>query len=114
MKLKDALKKNKFAVTSEVQPPIDTDPDEFIDRLKLIRGRVDGFSLSEIEIEGVVGDTIKTCDLLKRNKFDPIYQTTTRQKNRLQLQQDLIHAHQAGVENLLVFTEDYRLTGDSL
>jgi len=114
MKLKDALKKNKFVVTSEVQPPIDTDPDEFIDRLKLIRGRVDGFSLSEIEIEGVVGDTIKTCDLLKRNKFDPIYQTTTRQKNRLQLQQDLIHAHQAGVENLLVFTEDYRLTGDSL
>mgnify|MGYP001823056232 CR=1 FL=1 len=114
MKLKDALKKNKFAVTSEVQPPIDTDPDEFIDRLKLIRGRVDGFSLSEIEIEGVVGDTIKTCDLLKRNKFDPIYQTTTRQKNSLQLQQDLIHAHQAGVENLLVFTEDYRLTGDSL
>ena len=114
MKLKDALKKNKFVVTSEIQPPIDTDPDEFIDRLKLIRGRVDGFSLSEIEIEGVVGDTIKTCDLLKRNKFDPIYQTTTRQKNRLQLQQDLIHAHQAGVENLLVFTEDYRLTGDSL
>jgi len=114
MKLKDALKKNKFVVTSEVQPPIDTDPDEFIDRLKLIRGRVDGFSLSEIEIEGVVGDTIKTCDLLKSNNFDPIYQTTTRQKNRLQLQQDLIHAHQAGVENLLVFTEDYRLTGDSL
>jgi 5,10-methylenetetrahydrofolate reductase len=114
MKLKDALKKNKFVVTSEVQPPIETDPDEFIDRLKLIRGRVDGFSLSEMDIEGVVGDTIKTCDLLKRNKFDPIYQTTTRQKNRLQLQKDLINAHEAGVENLLVFTEDYRLTGDSL
>jgi methylenetetrahydrofolate reductase (NADPH) len=114
MKLKDALKKNKFVVTSEIQPPIDTDPNEFIDRLNLIRGRVDGFSLSEIEIEGVVGDTIKTCDLLKKNKFDPIYQTTTRLKNRLQLQKDLIYAHEAGVENLLVFTEDYRLTGDSL
>ena len=114
MKLKDALKKKKFVVTSEIQPPIDSDPGEFIDRLSLIRGRVDGFSLSEIEIEGVVGDTIKTCDLLKRNKFDPIYQTTTRQKNRLQLQKDLIQAHEAGVQNLLVFTEDYRLTGDSL
>lgn len=114
MKLKDALKKNKFVVTSEVQPPIETEPEEFIDRLKLIKGRVDGFSLSEVEIEGVVGDTIKTCDLLKQNKFDPIFQTTTRQKNRLQLQKDLIQAHDAGVENLLVFTEDYRLTGDSL
>lgn len=114
MKLKEALEKRKFVVTSEVQPPLDSEPDEFIDRLKLIRGRVDGFSLSEIEIEGVVGDTIKTCDLLKKNKFDPIYQTTTRQKNRLQLQNDLVNAHEAGVENLLVFTEDYRLTGDSL
>ena len=114
MKLKDALKNKKFVVTSEIQPPVETDEEEFVDRLKLIRGRVDGFSLSEIEIEGVVGDTIKTCDLLKKNKFDPIYQTTTRQKNRLQLQKDLIYAHDAGVENLLVFTEDYRLTGDSL
>jgi 5,10-methylenetetrahydrofolate reductase len=114
MKLKDALKNKKFVVTSEIQPPVETDEDEFVDRLKLIRGRVDGFSLSEIEFEGVVGDTIKTCDLLKKNKFDPIYQTTTRQKNRLQLQKDLIYAHDAGVENLLVFTEDYRLTGDSL
>ncbi len=114
MKLKDALKNKKFVVTSEIQPPVDTDQNEFVDRLKLIRGRVDAFSLSEIEIEGVVGDTIKTCDLLKKNKFDPIYQTTTRQKNRLQLQKDLIYAHDAGVENLLVFTEDYRLTGDSL
>ena len=68
MKLKDALEKRKFVVTSEVQPPLDTDPDQFIDRLKLIRGRVDGFSLSEIEIEGVVGDTIKTCDLLKKKQ----------------------------------------------
>lgn len=114
MKLKDALKKDKFIVTSEVQSPVDIEPEEFIENLKLIRGRVDGFSLSEIEIEGVVGDTIKACGLLKENKFDPIYQTTTRLKNRLQLQKDLINAHEAGVENLLVFTEDYRLTGDSL
>jgi 5,10-methylenetetrahydrofolate reductase len=114
MKLKEALKKNQFIVTSEVQSPIEDDPEKLIQNLQLIRGRVDGYSVSEIEIDGVVGDTIKTCDLLKRNKFDAIYQTTTRQKNRLELQKDLIGAHEAGVENLLVFTEDYRLTGDSL
>jgi len=114
MKLKEALKKNQFIVTSEVQSPIEDDPEKLIQNLQLIRGRVDGYSVSEIEIDGVVGDTIKTCDLLKRNKFDAIYQTTTRQKNRLELQKDLISAYEAGVENLLVFTEDYRLTGDSL
>ncbi len=75
---------------------------------------MDGVSLSEVELEGIVGDTIKTCELLNQNLLEPIYQTTTRDKNRLQLQKDLVDAYDAGIDNLLVFTEDYRLTGDSL
>ena len=114
MKLKKALEKKKFVVTSEIQPPIDEDPKELIKRLELVRGRVDGVTVPELEIEGIVGDSIKTCELLKQNRFDAIYQTTTREKNRLQIQKDLIRAHETGVENLLVFTEDYRITGDSL
>jgi methylenetetrahydrofolate reductase (NADPH) len=115
MKLKEALEKKKFVVTSEVQAPVaDDEPEVLINSLKNVRGRVDSFSLSEVEIEGVVGDTIKVCDVLKQNRFDAIYQTTTRNKNRLQIQRDLIKAHEVGVENLLVFTEDYRITGDSL
>ena len=114
MKLKTALKKKKFVVTSEVQAPIDQEPEELVRSLSQVRGRVDGVSLSEVEFEGIVGDTIKTCELLNQNLLEPIYQTTTRDKNRLQLQRDLISAHDAGIDNLLVFTEDYRLTGDSL
>jgi len=114
MKLKTALKKKKFVVTSEVQAPVDQEPEELVRSLSQVRGRVDGVSLSEVELEGMVGDTIKTCELLNQNLLEPIYQTTTRDKNRLQLQKDLIDAHDAGIDNLLVFTEDYRLTGDSL
>ncbi len=114
MKLKIALKQKKFVVTSEVQAPIDQEPEELVQSLSQVRGRVDGVSLSEVELEGIVGDTIKTCELLNQNLLEPIYQTTTRDKNRLQLQKDLIDAHDAGIDNLLVFTEDYRLTGDSL
>ncbi len=114
MDLKDALSKKKFVVTSEVQAPIDEEPEELVKNLSLVRGRVDGVTVSEVEIDGVVGDTIKTCEILQENRFKSIYQTTTREKNRLQLQKDLISAHEAGVENILVFTEDYRITGDSL
>ena len=115
MNLRDSLKNNRFVVTSEVQAPLgDNDPESLIENLKKIRGRIDGVSVSEIELEGVVGDTIKTCDLLRQNRFNAIYQTTTRDKNRFQLQKDLTLASEAGVENLLVFTEDYRLSGDSL
>ena len=114
MKLKDALKKKKFVVTSEVQSPIDQEPEDLVRSLSNVRGRVDGVSLSEVELEGFVGDTIKTCELLNKSQLEPIYQTTTRDKNRLQLQNDLVEAHNAGIDNLLVFTEDYRITGDSL
>ncbi|MCF8026821.1 MAG: methylenetetrahydrofolate reductase [Desulfobacteraceae bacterium] len=114
MKLKQALEKKQFAVTTEVQAPIEQEPEDLVKSLNLIRGRVDGVSLSEVEFQGIVGDTIKTCQTLKENRFESIYQTTTRDKNRIQLQKDLISAHHAGIENLLVFTEDYRITGDSL
>ena len=114
MKLKTALKNKKFVVTSEVQAPVDQGPEELVRSLSQVRGRVDGVSLSEVELEGIVGDTIKTCELLNQNLLEPIYQTTTRDKNRLQLQKDLVDAYEAGIDNLLVFTEDYRLTGDSL
>lgn len=114
MTLKDSLVEKKFVITSEVQPPIDEQPKEIIKKLELVRGRLDGLTVPELEIEGVVADTIKTCKLLKENRFDAIYETTTREKNRLQIQKDLLNAYRAGVENLLVFTDDYRITGDSL
>jgi len=114
MTFKEALKKRKFIVTSEIQPPVDEEPSEVIRKLELVRGRVDGLTVPEMEIEGIVVDTIRTCELLKENRFEAIYQTTVREKNRLQIQKELIRAHETGVENLLAFTEDYRITGDSL
>jgi len=115
MKLKESLEKKRFVVTSEIQAPLgNEEPESLIESLKKIRGRVDGVSVSEVELEGVVGDSIKTCDLLNQNKFNAIYQTTTRDKNRYQLQKDLTLAHETGVDNLLVFTEDYRISGDTL
>ncbi len=114
MKLKEALAKKRFVVTSEVQMPVDEEPEALINRLELVRGRVDGVAVPDVEIEGIVGDSVKMCNLLKRSRFESIYQTTTRDKSRPQLQKDLLLAHEAGVENLLVFTADYRITGDSL
>ena len=114
MKLRDALRDKQFVVTTEVQASRDIPPEELMKSLKPIKSRVDGVSISKSELRWVVGDTVQTCRMLNRNRLEPIYQTTTRDKNRLQLQSDLLDAYSAGVDNLLVFTEDYRITGDSL
>lgn len=113
--LKLALSEKKFVVTSEVQVPLgDEDSDRLVEKLAREKGAVNGSPAQKIELEGVVGDTIKTCTLLKKNDFSPIYQTTTRDKNRYQIQKDLINAWEVGTRNLLVFTEDYRISGDTL
>ena len=114
MFLKEGLEKKRFVVTSEIQPPVDTDIKELLKNIEKIRGRLDGVTVPEFEFEGVVTDSIGTCRLLRENKFDPVLQTTCREKNRLDLQSYLLKASEQGVKNILAFTADYRITGDSL
>jgi methylenetetrahydrofolate reductase (NADPH) len=114
MKLEESLKKKRFVVTSEIQPPIGTGVQELLRNVERIRGRVDALTVPELKIEGLVTDTMGTCRALKEQKFDPILQTTCREKSRVDIQEHLLQASESGIENILTFTEDYRITGDSL
>ena len=114
MRLEENLKKKRFVVTSEIQPPIGTGVQELIRNVERIKGRVDALTVPELKIEGLVTDTMGTCRALKEQKFEPILQTTCREKNRVDLQEHLLRASESGIENILTFTEDYRVTGDSL
>ncbi len=114
MRLEESLKSKRFVVTSEVQPPIGTGVQDLVRNIDRIRGRIDALTVPELKIEGLVTDTMGTCRALKDQKFEPILQTTCREKSRVDIQEHLIRASEAGIENILAFTEDYRITGDSL
>ncbi len=114
MRLAENLKKKKFVVTAEMQPAIGAGAGELTRNVGRMRGRVDALTVPELKIEGLVTDTLGTCRILKEQKFDPILQTTCRDRNRVELQEYLLKAAEAGIENILTFTEDYRITGDSL
>jgi len=114
MSLEESLKKKKFIVTSEIQPPIGTGIQDLVRNVNRIRGRVDALTVPELKIEGLVTDTMGTCRALKEQKFEPILQTTCREKSRVDIQEHLLRATESGIENILTFTEDYRITGDSL
>ena len=114
MKLEESLKRKKFVVTSEIQPPIETDVQDLVQSVNRIRGRVDALTVPDLKIEGLVCDTMGTCRILQEQKFEPILQTTCREKSRVDLQEQLLKASETGIENILAFTEDYRITGDSL
>jgi 5,10-methylenetetrahydrofolate reductase len=114
MKLEESLKKKRFVVTSEIQPPIETDVRELVQSVNRIRGKVDALTVPDLKIEGLVTDTMGMCRILREQEFDPILQTTCREKSRVDIQEQLLRASECGIENILTFTEDYRITGDSL
>ena len=114
MNLKHALETNRFVVTCEIQMPRGKSPEDYIGDVCNLFGRVDGVRFQPFATDVAVSDSLALCRLLRQKKFDPVFQLGTRERNRLEIQEALIQASSAGVDNLLVFTEDYRITGDSL
>ena len=64
MSLEENLRKKRFTVTSEIQPPIGTGVQDLIRNVERIRGRVDALTVPELKIEGLVTDTMGTCRAL--------------------------------------------------
>ncbi len=114
MSLKEALASKRFAVTSEIYLPHDKSPETYLEEIYGLRTRIDGLRFQPFSEDAAVSSSLTLCRILRENKFDPIFQVTTRDRNRLEIQDALVHASSLGIENLLVFTQDYRVSGDSL
>jgi methylenetetrahydrofolate reductase (NADPH) len=114
MSFSQKLDQKKFVITSEVQVSAETDTESMLGGLNRIKGRIDGLIVTDAEIEGVACDSVQVCSALKEGGYNPLFETTTREKNRIELQTQLIKASDAGINSLLAFTRDYRITGDSL
>ena len=56
--------------------------------------------------------SLAVCSLLKQNGFEPIFQMTCRDRNRLALQSDILSASALGIENVLALTGDHTTLGD--
>lgn len=114
MSVKESLQKKKFIITSEIHLPYGKSPEDYLDEIYNLWGRVDGVRFQPFATDAAVSDSLSLCRTLRQKKFDPVFQVGTRDRNRLEIQEALVQASSVGVDNLLVFTEDYRVTGDSL
>jgi len=56
--------------------------------------------------------SLAVCTLLKQKGFEPIFQITCRDRNRLALQSDILSAATLGIKNLLILTGDHPSLGD--
>lgn len=112
MTFKEKIQSGKFLVTSEIGPPKGIGTDKILEDAQVIRSRVDGINVTDLQSSVLRLGSLAVCALLKQNGFEPIYQLTCRDRNRLALQSDLLSAAALGIENVLMLTGDHPALGD--
>lgn len=112
MTFKEKIQAGKFLLTSEIGPPKGIETKKLLEDAELIRGRVDGINVTDLQSSVMRLGSLAVCSLLKQNNFEPIFQMTCRDRNRLALQSDLLSAAALGIENVLLLTGDHPTLGD--
>lgn len=111
-KLEKALEEGKFAVTCEIGPPKGAEKEEIKEAAEYLKDVADGINVTDLQSSVMRLGSLTTCALLKQWGYDPIFQMTTRDRNRLALQSDLLGASVMGIRNVLAITGDYTTIGD--
>jgi 5,10-methylenetetrahydrofolate reductase len=112
MTFQEKIQAGKFLVTSEIGPPKGIETKVILEDAELIRGRVDAINVTDLQSSVMRLGSLAVCALLKQKGFEPIFQMTCRDRNRLALQSDLLSAASLGIENVLILTGDHTTLGD--
>lgn len=99
-------------MTSEIGPPKGIETKTILEDAELIRGRVDAINVTDLQSSVMRLGSLAVCSLLKQKGFEPIFQVTCRDRNRLALQSDILSAAALSIENLLILTGDHTTLGD--
>jgi methylenetetrahydrofolate reductase (NADPH) len=111
-RLERVLRAGRFAVTSELNPPDSADPED-VYRAALVLSEVcDGINAVDASGANCHMSSVAICALLTRAGYEPVYQVSCRDRNRIAIQGDLLGAAAMGVYNVLCLTGDDVLAGD--
>jgi len=112
MTFKEKIQAGKFLLTSEVGPEKGIHSDRLLRDAELIRNKVDAINVTDLQSSVMRLGSLTVSFLLKNKGFEPIYQLTCRDRNRLALQSDLLSAAALGIQNILIATGDHPSLGD--
>jgi methylenetetrahydrofolate reductase (NADPH) len=111
-RLEALLKREKFVVTGECGPPKGADRATIERKAALLKGNVDAVNVTDNQTSIVRMSSLASCLVLKEEGIEPIMQMTTRDRNRIALQSDVIGAYALGIRNVLCLTGDHQRCGD--
>ena len=106
------LDSGKFVVTCELNPPKGTDLDPLFEKAERLKGLIDAFNLTDSHAARMAMTPLAVAHLLLDRGVEPIVQITTRDRNRIALQGDLLGADALGVHNVVFMGGDPPTAGD--
>jgi methylenetetrahydrofolate reductase (NADPH) len=101
-----------FSVTAEVTPHVTADPTDFVAQARPLKGLATAVNITDGAGAKVHMSSLVAAKFLLDEGIEPILQFTTRDRNRLALQADLLGAAALGVRNFLVIRGDDPRVGD--
>lgn len=112
MHLSELFRNGRFVITCEITPPKGVNTDELLNAVDLVKGHVDAINIGDNQRAVMRAASLAICHLLKEKNIEPIMELTTRDRNRIALQSDLLGAAIAGVENVLLVSGYHPSVGD--
>lgn len=111
-KLQQKLDSGEFAITCEIVPPKGINVEETLDHARALKHIMTAFSLNENPGSIMRVGSLSMSSLFVREGMEPILHLTTRERNRLALQSELLGAYLMGIRNTLAMTGDHQSVGD--
>ncbi|TKJ41006.1 hypothetical protein CEE37_04905 [candidate division LCP-89 bacterium B3_LCP] len=111
-RLQRDLDAGKFVQTAEIVPPKGVAIEKVLQYGKDIRDYVIAVNVNENPASVMRLNSLSLSHLFAREGIEPIFHITTRERNRLALQSELLGAYVLGVRNVLVLTGDHQSMGD--
>ena len=106
MPLKEALASGDFVVTAELGPPVEPDPELVRHKARSFAGLVDAANVTDNQAATVKLSPLACSVWMLEEGIEPILQVTTRDRNLLALQSDLLGAWALGVKAVLTLSGD--------
>jgi methylenetetrahydrofolate reductase (NADPH) len=110
--LEQALRARRFAITTELTPPVSFDPDDLLRKALPLKGLADAVNVTDGASARAHMSALAAASLIARAGIEPILQLACRDRNRIALEADLMGAAALGVRNLLLLTGDDPTAGD--
>ncbi len=110
--LKAALEAGHFVLTAETSPPDAATAEAVLARCGCLKGAVDAVNVTDAAGARVHMSALACAAVLAADGIEPVLQFTTRDRNRLALQGDLIGAAALGIPNILCLHGDDVTAGD--